>query len=436
MRIANDIIQMLPTFCGQVIRMISSFVLSKYIAIRYGPAGVALLGQFINLTSVLSNFSTGAIDNGVVRNVAVSKGDNERLGQTVSLTLQIVLVLSVVVTIVACSLAKVVSRYVFVSDEYEFLVIAMGGSVVVFGPLYWLIAGLNGLGKIRVLGFLQALIAGGVVAALVAARALRYSSLASLLVLQCLSQLPALLVACWIGHRSLPKPILPWSKVWPWQEYALYLRFSLMSLATAIVIPVTSMLVRRILIGVCSYQQAGIYEAINRVSNVYLGLLTSMASIYFLPRLSAAKDLRAQAMELRGVLTSILPLAVGGGVILFIFRDEIFALLFSSEFSVASGLLALQVIGDTIRIASRAAAYYLVAHGSVLQFVLIEVIPGVLRVSLTAMCAGKYGLVGAAIAYIVASSVSSVMLAWFLRPLLALLLKGRENISDANGTRC
>jgi O-antigen/teichoic acid export membrane protein len=418
MVVFDNLRKMVPITLGLLSRIISSFVLSKYIAVVYGPPGIALFGQFINLSGILTNVSTGATDNGIVRNFAASRSEPHRLRQAVSISFQMVMAFSILVALFVIAEARFVSKEVFFSTDYEWIVIMLSLSILVVGPLAWLMAGLNGLGHLTALGFIAFMISLGIIGGTFAANRFGEHSLQWVLFFQCLAQVPALGVACVFAWRWFPRPSFLWKKHGPLAEYISYFRFSLMTLATVVCVPAATMLIRRIIVEHSGVEVAGIYEALNTVSDGYLGLPTIVVSTFYLPRLSAAEEHVAQAAEVREMLALVFPLALLGGLMVFAGRDFIFRILFSRQFLIAPGLLAIQIGGDALRMTTRAAGYQLIARGWAKRFIFMEAITAVVRVSLTEMFTRHWGLSGAVMAYLFSYICCAIGMIWLFRRLI------------------
>ena len=58
------------TSISTAITFISGFIVTKVVAIKIGPQGMAYLGQFQNTTSILAMLATGAITTGVIKYLA------------------------------------------------------------------------------------------------------------------------------------------------------------------------------------------------------------------------------------------------------------------------------------------------------------------------------------------------------------------------------
>src|SRR6185369_2998685 len=61
-----------------VVRMLSSLVLNKILAVYIGPSGYAVIGQLQNLISLVTSFANGAINTGVTKYTAEYFDDEPR----------------------------------------------------------------------------------------------------------------------------------------------------------------------------------------------------------------------------------------------------------------------------------------------------------------------------------------------------------------------
>jgi PST family polysaccharide transporter len=65
-----------------------------------------------------------------------------------------------------------------------------------------------------------------------------------------------------------------------------FFRFALMTLVSVFTVPVSQLIIRNYIINRYSLQAAGLWEGINRLSNMYLMIITSSFGVYYLPKLS------------------------------------------------------------------------------------------------------------------------------------------------------
>jgi O-antigen/teichoic acid export membrane protein len=114
-----------------------------------------------------------------------------------------------------------------------------------------------------------------------------------------------------------------------------------------------SLLVARAAIGEnLSWNEAGIMQALWRVSDWVCGFAAGFLSLYFLPRFAAARAPGALAREIgRAATLTLVPSAAVFGA-LFLLRDPLLAALYDETFRASSTAAALLFIGSLVRIAS------------------------------------------------------------------------------------
>ena len=76
----------------QVFNIFVSLIRSKFIAVFLGPAGMGISGLFVSATSMIGSITNFGLASSAVKNmsIAVSTGDNEKVGMTVSVIRRLV----------------------------------------------------------------------------------------------------------------------------------------------------------------------------------------------------------------------------------------------------------------------------------------------------------------------------------------------------------
>ena len=150
------------------------------------------------------------------------------------------------------------------------------------------------------------------------------------------------------------------------------LKFALMSLVSALVVPVSTLVIRKYVFDNFSGNEAGYVQGIWSISNTYLSVVTTTLSIYYLPTLSGIQDRAKLRAEIKNGYKFILPLAVLAGVMIFIFRDLIINILYTPEFLPMREYFTFQIIGDGLKIASWILAYLMVAKAMTRLFIVTK----------------------------------------------------------------
>src|ERR1700687_647815 len=107
--------------------------------------------------------------------------------------------------------------------------------------------------------------------------------------------------------------------------------FSLMALASAILVPIGQLIVRGYITKSQNLVNAGLWEGINRISGMYLLVITTSLSVYYLPRLAELKTKQEIRKEVFGVYKLVIPALLVATIMIFILRKLIIQILFTKE---------------------------------------------------------------------------------------------------------
>jgi PST family polysaccharide transporter len=148
--------------------------------------------------------------------------------------------------------------------------------------------------------------------------------------------------------------------------------YSLMALVSAVFGPMVFLAIRKYIIVNLGIEQAGFWEAMSRMSSYYFMFITSIISIYFLPKLATAKSNQETKTLFWNYYKGILPVFIIGMIVIYFLRDFIIHLLFTKEFLPVSKLFFWQLIGDTFKAASFILGYQFYAKKLTKAFIISE----------------------------------------------------------------
>jgi len=177
------------------------------------------------------------------------------------------------------------------------------------------------------------------------------------------------------------------------------LKFSLMLLTTSILAPYSQILVRDYISTTISIDTAGLWEAMNRLSGMYLLFITASISIYYLPRLSEIKDPQLLKAEIIKTAKIILPLLAVACLFIYLLRFFLIRLIFSPAFLPMEDLFATQMIGDFFKIASWLIAFLFWAKAMTSLYIIVEVAFSATFILLSIYGVKYYGLRGSAMGF-------------------------------------
>jgi PST family polysaccharide transporter len=176
--------------------------------------------------------------------------------------------------------------------------------------------------------------------------------------------------------------------------------FGLMGLTSALTVPVSYMLIREYLVNKLGLQAAGYWQASWKLSEIYLMLITTTLSVYFLPRLAEIRSAHELKLEIIKVYRFVMPVVVVSAIGIYVLRDFIINILFSKDFLPMRDLFLWQLAGDVIKIGSWIAGYVLIGRGIVKVFLSVEVIFSISFFLLSCLFVNIWGLQGVPMAYL------------------------------------
>ena len=382
-----------------VIKMLTLLGINKLLAVYVGPTGYAALGQFQNVVQMITTFASGAINTGVIKYTAEFHSDEAKQHKVWRTAGSIALLGSLFTAVVIFSLSKPLANWFLPSEDYSGVFKWFAITLVFFTFNTLLLAILNG--KREIVRYVIANIAGSIFALLVTVFLViqfgLYGALVALVVYQSLSFVVTLLLcykASWFSFGYLLGGID--------RITALNLaKYTAMALTSAACAPISHILVRNHLGESFGWEAAGYWEAMCRLSGAYLMLITTTLSVYYLPRLSELQNWSDIKKEILQGYTLILPVAALSGLIIFIARDFVINVLFTSNFSPMRDLFAWQMLGDTLKIGGWMLAYVMLGKSMVKRFLYAEVFFSISYVLLVYFLCVFFGLQGAVIAYAV-----------------------------------
>lgn len=194
-------------------------------------------------------------------------------------------------------------------------------------------------------------------------------------------------------------------------------KFIAMALVSAIVIPVTAILVRNYIIDHSNLYNAGIWEAITRISGFYMMFFSAGLSLYYLPKLSALQtDIEFKA-ELKYYFKILVPVFAGVLLLVFLLKDVMISIALTSEFKPVSELLIWQLLGDLFRIMTLAFGFQILVKAMVIKYVLVEVIYNVLFLIVSFFLFDSLHVKGIMQAYVIANAITFFMVLFMFRKL-------------------
>lgn len=417
--VKNDFIKVFSLSASStLIKVITNFISIKVVAVIIGPSGVALLGQLSNFSNVLLKISSGGNNSGVTKYIAENKDNRENVIKIIGTSSLISFYLSIVCGIILICFSSYFANIILDDnkEKYNSIFIIFGITIFLYAFNAKLLAILNGFKQYRkfivvdiitsIVGLIFSVVlvlVWGVYGALLAS--VTYQSIVVIFALF------FVLKNYWFKFRFF---FSGFDRI-----MAIKLSFySIMTFVSALTVPVSQILVRTRIKDKFSLNEAGIWEGMNKISGMYLMVITTALGIYYLPKLSELKEQSHIRKEILKTAKLLLPIVLVMSFSIYFLRDLIIKIAFSNEFHSMSDLFIYQILGDFFKIFSWLLAYLMLAKTMTIAYVFTEVFSSICWVLMSFYLVNYFGYQGATIAYAIIYFISFILMVYFFRGIL------------------
>ncbi|QLQ97466.1 O-antigen translocase [Providencia alcalifaciens] len=401
------------SFISVLVKMLALLGINKIIAIYAGPTGYASFGQFQNLMQMFNLIGSGGINNGVIKLTAEHNGKSEIQYQVWKTAFILSLVCTLFTSIVIISLRDFLSLYFFSTNSFEIIFVILSFSLFFLILNNFLLSILNGNGEIK--KYTLANILGSILSVLFTLFLTFQYKLTGALIALCTYQSVSFIVTfiLFIKTKYFSRKIF--SAQFNPSHAKILLKFSLMTLVSAICTPLTLILIRNIINHELSWADAGYWEAAYRLSSVYTMIFSSILVVYFLPKFSFLQSKKEIIKEVKSGYILLTPFLIFSAVILYSTKEIIISILFSNEFSSVSEILKYQIIGDFIKIYGVLLSYLLISKSMTFEYITSEILFSFSFLIFSFILIKYMQLEGVTLAYLISYSIYLAINLFFIK---------------------
>lgn len=380
------------SFFATSVKMLSALVINKALAVYVGPSGLAMIGQFQSFSQFAVAIAQAGLNTGVTKYTAEYGKDDVRIPLLFSTASKICLFSSMLIGSLIIILSEHSSQYVFKSSSYQYIFVIFGLTIVLFVINNLLLSILNGLKEIKIWFMISVVQSsyGLVITTLL----IVFLGVEGGLIALVTNQSVVLLVLI-LKIKNHPQIRFEnFKSPFSVSEAKKLAGYSAMALTSAATVPLSHFLIRDYIGETLGFVDVGYWQGMWYISSMYLMMITTVLSIYYLPKLSEITGVKEVRDELCRGYVIILPVVIAMSTAVFFIKDHIILLLFSAEFNPMRELFFWQLVGDVAKVASFLFGYILVARAMVKVYVVTEIIFSISFFALSVYFVQRFGLVG------------------------------------------
>lgn len=398
------------TSISTAVTFISGFIVVKVVAVKIGPQGIAFVGQFQNTTAILIMLATAAITTGVIKYLAEYKNDSIKSQKIINTTFLIVFFSSLIVSLFVIATSRYLSYLAFKTKDFWIVYFLFGLFTMAISFNVIFLAILNGLQEIRkftIINIFSSLISVSITVIFAYTWGLTGVLIAST---------ATAIIVFFINIYFFKKLGIKWKpniKEWNKSVAKMLSHFSLMAVVTGFVVPIMQILVRDRIMLQFSNADAGFWQAVTKISDYYLGFITSVLGVYYMPKLSELQSKIELRKEIIKGYKIILPVVAVLAFLIWLLKDFIIHILFSQDFLPMKPLFTFQLLGDFFKIGAWLLGYLMIAKAMTKIFIATEIISAASYVALSYFFMNHFGIIGATYAFCINYFLYWILM-WFL----------------------
>ena len=389
-------------------------IMSKVFAIFIGPIGMALIGNLRIFLTSLETISILGFQNGIVKYVAENYKDKEKIKNIIVSVFISLLVIIFILSGLLYFFADFWNDNIFGNDfEYSFVFKFLALALPWYAISVFLLAILNGLSKFKKVIWVNIIgnLIGLVISVLMVLQFKVFGALLAIIIT------PALLffVTFYFVRKEIDLLGIIKLNLFDFQIIKKLSSYSLMALISSVLGPFVFLAIRTNVIQNLGLVQVGYWEAMTRISTYYLMFVSTILTVYYLPKLAIAQNSKETKKVFWSFYKSILPVFCLGLFIIYFSRFFIIQILFTKEFLPVSSLFFWQLLGDFFKVASLILGYQFFAKKLTKAFVFFELSSFVLLYFLTYIFMKLFGLEGVVMAQAVDNLLYFISLSIYFR---------------------
>ncbi len=389
------------TFSYTLLFQVYGLVITKVTAVKFGPSGSAIIGDYNNILGVLGTFTFLSIASGIVKYVSEYQQDKEMLYKVLNTAFSMILSGSVLVGIFSIFFSNFLSINKFGTSAYQDTFVFYGISVFFFA-LQNLISGyLNGTGQIKILSAVNLIT--GIVHLATILTLIHFIGIKGAMIVNVLTGILVTLIGSFFIIHSKQ---VDWSSIRikidrpiAWQ----LLKYGLIASVTTFFTSLVLISIRGQINSLSSSVEAGCWSAMNSLTDRMNNLLFSSVIVYYIPKLSSLIAPDSLVTEMLKAFKRILPLTFVLVFGVWLCKDLIIKILLDDEFVPMRDLFLFQMLGLFFKAGAMLFSFLAISKAMLKTALIVELLYAATMWVTHFICIKEFGWIGASYGFAIAN---------------------------------
>ena len=397
------------------ISLLARLISTKIVAVYLGTNGMFLMGQlkdFLRLGNTIGSFG---IENGIVKYVSEYESEKTKLSDIIGTSFKINFASALIFSSIILVFKNQISDFLQINFSENFYFLILIFSIISASIHTCFLSIYNGLNKIKL--YVLVNIFSNVVSAIILVILVLEMQIIGAFYALAINQIFSLLINIILFFIYKPFEIRWVFKQFVYDNLKKLSSFSLMAVVGPTCLIISTFIVRDFIFTEFGSDFAGSWEAMWRISAIYLLFLITTFKFYLIPTFSKLNnnELKKEVFKIWKVVIPIIIIITAG---VYITKDLIINILLSEEFLLINTIIFFHLLGDVIKINCWVLGNIMISKADTKSFIFFQIEWSVVFVALTYLFIGKYGFVGVSISYFITYIIHFSLLNLYFRKLL------------------
>ena len=397
------------------ISLLARLISTKIVAVYLGTNGMFLMGQlkdFLRLGNTIGSFG---IENGIVKYVSEYESEKTKLSDIIGTSFKINFASALIFSSLILVFKNQISDFLQINFSENFYFLILIFSIISASIHTCFLSIYNGLNKIKL--YVLVNIFSNIVSAIILVILVLEMQIIGAFYALAINQIFSLLINIIFFFIYKPFEIGWVLKQFVYDNFKKLSSFSVMAVVGPTCLIISTFIVRDFIFTEFGSDYAGSWEAMWRISAIYLLFLITTFKFYLIPTFSKLNnnELKKEVFKIWKVVIPIILIITAG---VYITKDLIINILLSEEFLLINTIIFFHLLGDVIKINCWVLGNIMISKADTKSFIFFQIEWSVVFVALTYLFIGKYGFVGVSISYFITYIIHFSLLNLYFRKLL------------------